>query len=582
LYKESFSYQFCNLDYLQLIPLRSIITTGLIMFQDREPFTRAVKYTILTASIAAATRLLAEDQIDSANADNSPTTTPTPSPSLTLSREGMERGGKCVLSSINPTTGEVTYYGGPCNGENNARVLQTQTPTPLVDSGYNRATAIARSNETQIRTTAIGSPKPTDQRPNSSFRSTNNQAPERVMVAGDVSSSVSCNPNDYVFGLSVTGLQGESRFFGVEPFRFGIPPNDPGNIIGSIDNCTGSIYNSTLQMTGSFYAELNPTTNAGNKYRGIIVGLANMPGTKKLYLATEIVDNNNNAHFVRGGEIIPDYDNPNLGRINITHNGLPDQTIGNLSPSSCTTAGNLRRDMNNAVDLSRRGIYEIRGNTCVPLSGESWLRIDPSTATPTAYATATRTTPPTPIRIEGSGFGINAGNPAMEWQLLPNTQAYGILRWYQGVIGFAPNGILPPNVNSYTDPTNLSEAACYLELALRTNGILDQSNGFCTVPNTESGNHPQDLSVSSDDRNTISIRWGNPGSYRMLVLDGGFLLPIDLPSGTNSFSRVAGDGLSFYSLQQLDSNGAVIGNTRFFGFISGISTFSNSSTLAQK
>lgn len=207
-----------------------------------------------------------------------------------------------------------------------------------------------------------------------------------------------CEPDFYLL-TTTTG----NRLFGVDNSRSGMisQGNDPDNTTGSVDNCINGNWRLTLQLKTMLYPEL--ANNPGYHYRGFIEGVTNKTSSKSLYIGTGINQDTLpvNKYFIRGGEVILDYDNPDPDiRIQVTSNGLPPEGDGFFMPASYTTSS-LVRDLRHAVDPNLRGFYSIAtDNTGVPLPGENWVRIDLD-VTPSATATRTVTVTPTSAIVTG-------------------------------------------------------------------------------------------------------------------------------------------------------------------------------------
>ena len=207
-----------------------------------------------------------------------------------------------------------------------------------------------------------------------------------------------CEPDFYLLSITTMDAQG-NRLFGLANLRGGMisQGNDPDNTTGSVDNCINGNWNLTLQLKTTLYPEL--ASNPGYHYRGFIEGIANKLSTKTLFIGTGINKDTLplNKYFIRGGEIILDYDDPDpTARIQVTSNGLPPEGDGFFMPASYTT-NSLVRDMRHALDPNLRGYYSIpTDNLGVPLTGESWIKIDLSNGTPSPTATGTRTATPSP------------------------------------------------------------------------------------------------------------------------------------------------------------------------------------------
>lgn len=286
---------------------------------------------------------------------------------------------------------------------------------------------------------------------------------------------------NYLLSLSLIDTQGRARVFGVN-HCFGVPPNNPDVVIGCVDDFINGSYSSTFQMNGSFYPELaqNPNRTA----QGNIDGIVNKIGTKTVYLGTEV--NDNGFFRIYGGEIILDYDNPNISQIiKVTSVGLPILPRIGIPRTRYPSDRNqdyLERDFDNL------GFFRITVDSRGVPIGNSWFRVDNQpTITPTR--TAIPSPSPTPQSIVRAGrFEIqNQSSPTITWQDGSMEDDYVALRAGYAGMKLAPGvNPLPKDSTSYTDPLASPDAPCYLIVARRAGNPIANSDLYCVLLDIQS------------------------------------------------------------------------------------------------
>lgn len=378
---------------------------------------------------------------------------------------------------------------------------------------------------------------------------------------------------NYLLSLSLIDTQSRSRVFGVN-LCFGVSPNDSDVVIGCIDDFINGSYSRTIQMNGSFYPELaqNPSISTA-----VIDGIVNKTGTKTMFLGTEVAVDN--ISKIRGGEIIVDYDDPDLTRrIKVSSTGLPDQARTGIPQ---TRYGN-----DNSQDYIERrfdtlGTFRILADSRGIPIGNSWIKVDMQTATPTTTRTATstpivsieptRTLTSTATTITGGGVravSLKDDPIVFGFQSRPDAATNIIVRIRDNNPQVV--AVLPVSMTTFRETDNTPGFSCYLDVfAGFRNEILGWSNLICAVLGSRSiTGAPAGVSVSLEG-NMTRFSFASTTEGRVLGVFGARQEFIPASSGANSISHDTLGNPTLYSLFAVNGTSAT-GNSNYFVTVPGV------------
>lgn len=321
-----------------------------------------------------------------------------------------------------------------------------------------------------------------------------------------------CNPNNYFPGQSISIIDSQNRslLFAINNLITEIVPADPhnpGNATGTVIVCIDGNYNAMFQMNGGGYSEL--TSNPGQFYRGVIEGITNKPGTNALFLG-EGIDDANGTVRPKGGEFIPDYNNPNTGRNLITSEGLPGTGTGELDSYVTKNGGTY---ISRRMQFSNPLTYEIKTDGLQPLQSEVWHLVDNGT--------------PTSVVIQGlagRSFSISESSPGqvlLQWEV---ATSQSILYRFTDVRSLETIP-LPAGMTQKLDILPAGAGfGCY-ELVNIPSG--KKSDIDCIVPGFEQGNGPGNFVGKINSNGLAEFSWILPTPMdSQLFLQAGNIIPL--------------------------------------------------------